>query len=105
MGAGAGAIVLAVVGFNWGGWMTNGSATEMSSDESEAAIALVLTPYCVEMSKSASNSFAVMAELDAANSYQRRGIIEEAGWATPLGAEKPNRALAQACQMKLAEET
>ena len=39
----------------------------------------------------------VMAELKSANSYQRRGIVEKAGWATPLGEEKPDRDLAETC--------
>lgn len=32
------------------------------------------------------------------------GIVEEAGWAVPLGAEKPDRALAEACQMALVKD-
>jgi hypothetical protein len=28
-------------------------------------------------------------------------MVEKAGWATPLGADKPNTALAQACQLAL----
>ena len=103
-GAGIGAIVLAIVGFSWGGWMTSGSAKDMSNKQSTAAVAAVLTPYCVEMSKSDPKKADVLAELDAAAKFRRRGVIEEAGWATPLGAEKPDRALAEACQAALADE-
>jgi hypothetical protein len=35
--------------------------------------------------------------MKAASSYQRSGIVEKAGWATPLGAEKPNSDVAKAC--------
>ena len=104
IGAGAGAIALAIVGFNWGGWMTESSANKMSSENSMAAVAGALMPYCLQNSKSDPNSIDVLAKLKEANSYQRRGIIEEAGWATPLGAEKPDRALAEACQLALAEK-
>ena len=103
VGAGAGAIVLAIVGFNWGGWMTSTSAADMSSKESKAAVASVLTPYCVLNAQTDPLSMTVLAELKAANSYQRRGIVEKAGWATPLGADKPNSALADACQVALSE--
>ena len=46
-------------------------------------------------------SLKVLTDLKAANSYQRKSIIEEAGWATPTGTDKPNGFLAQACQIEL----
>jgi len=104
LGAGVGAIALAIVGFNWGGWVTGGSASEMSSKSSIAAVASALTPYCVQNSQNDPKSTDVMAELDEASSFGRRGIVEKAGWATPLGAEKPDRALAEACQIALKKD-
>lgn len=104
LGAGAGAVAVAIVGFNWGGWMTGSSAADMSSKNSTAAVAMVLTPYCIQNSQTDPLSAEVLAELKAASSYKRRGIVEKAGWATPLGAEKPDRALAEACQIELAKE-
>ncbi|MCR9213575.1 MAG: hypothetical protein NXI13_07640 [Proteobacteria bacterium] len=104
MGAGAGAIALAIVGFNWGGWVTESSAKQMSNENSAEAVATALMPYCLQNSKSDPNSMEVLAKFTKANSYQRRGIVEEAGWATPLGAERPDRALAEACQNALAEK-
>ncbi len=104
LGAGAGAVALAIVGFNWGGWVTGGTAAEMSSKQSLAAIATALTPYCVQMSQVDPKSTDILAELKKASSYQRRGIVEKAGWATPLGTESPDRALAEACQITLAKD-
>lgn len=103
VGAGAGAIALAIVGFNWGGWMTESSANEMASMNSASAVTVALMPYCLQNAKNDPKSIDVLAELKEANSYKRRGIIEDAGWATPLGAEEPDRALADACQSALAE--
>lgn len=103
VGAGVGAIALAIVGFNWGGWMTESSANKMSSVNSITAVTSALMPYCLQMAKEDPKSVGVLAKFSAANSYKRRGIIEDAGWATPLGAEKPDRALADACQNALAE--
>jgi len=102
-GAAAGAIALAIVGFNWGGWVTGGSAQEMASSQAATDVATALTPYCVEQSTSAANRFTVMADLAEASTYSRRGIIEKSGWATPLGAEDPNRDLANACALALAK--
>lgn len=100
-GAAVGAIVLAIVGFSWGGWVTGGSAKDMVSKASNAAVAAALTPYCVEMA--GSGDVAALATIKAASTYSRKGLVEKAGWATPLGADKPNSDLAQACQLKLAE--
>ncbi|WP_422371014.1 hypothetical protein [Hoeflea sp.] len=97
VGAGAGAIVLAIVGFSWAGWMTADAAATMSDKGSTAAVATALTPYCLANAKADPMEASVMAELKAANSYQRRSIVEDAGWATPLGAESPDRALAETC--------
>jgi hypothetical protein len=103
LGAGAGAVALAIVGFGWGGWVTGGAARDAAAKESAAAIAAALTPYCLNRAESDPMSIQVLAEFKAAAAYNRRGIVEKAGWATPLGAEKPNLALAQACQLALAE--
>jgi alpha/beta superfamily hydrolase len=100
-GAGAGAIALAIVGFTWGGWVTGSAALKMANDASGIAVATSLTPYCLERSRSDPNSTALLAELKAANGFNRRGIVEKAGWATPLGSEQPDRALALACERAL----
>lgn len=105
LGAGTGAVALAIVGFNWGGWMTETSANQMSRDTSTAAVTKALMPYCLRSSKRDPNSDDVMVKFNKASSYQRRGIIEEAGWATPLGAENPDRALAEACKAALEKMT
>ena len=105
MGAGAGAVALAVVGFGWGGWMTASSAAKLSSNQSMAAMATALTPYCVQKSQGDPKSTDVLAEIEKASNYMRRGIVEKAGWATPLGAEKPDRALAEACLIALTKDT
>lgn len=105
VGAAAGAIALAVVGFSWGGWLTSASATEMSNKQSMAATATALMPYCVLKSQTDPMSAKVLAEIEEASRFQRRGIVEKAGWATPLGAEKPDRALAEACLGELTKDS
>lgn len=105
LGAAAGGVAMAVAGFGWGGWMTSSAAAKMSNQETMAAVATVLTPYCVEKSQMDPESAAILEKLSKARSYQRRVIIEDAGWATPLGAEKPDRDLAEACQIALTEST
>jgi hypothetical protein len=101
-GAVVGAVALAIVGFStWGGWMTRSGAKQAAATETASGIATALTPYCVAKSKSDPASAAVLAELKAATGYNRRGVIEKAGWATPLGADKPNTQLAASCEIEL----
>ena len=104
LGAGAGAFALAAVGFTYGGWMTGGAAAEMSEKQSSTAVVLALRPYCLQMSETDPKAALVLADLKNASPYQRRGIVEEAGWATPLGADAPDSQLADSCQRALTKD-
>lgn len=42
-GAAAGAVVLAIVGFTWGGWVTAGTAKQ----QAQAAVQTAMVPTCV----------------------------------------------------------
>lgn len=101
-GAAGGAVALAIVGFTWGGWVTGGTAQKMASHASTVAVTSMLTPYCINRSQNDPRAAEVLAELEKANRYSRRSVIEKSGWATPMGSDKPNRELAQACQEALA---
>ncbi len=96
-GAVAGAIALAVVGFNWGGWMTTGGAEDMADKQTAAAIVETLTPYCLQDARRDSSSFAQLVGMKDEPARTQRAFIEDAGWATPLGGERADRKLAEAC--------
>jgi hypothetical protein len=96
-----GAIALAIIGFSWGGWVTGGTANKMAEQAAEAAVVAAMMPYCLARSKDDPGAAEILSQLNKANGYNRRGIVEEAGWATPLGAETPNRGLAIACEKAL----
>jgi hypothetical protein len=101
IGAGIGALAVAVLGFTLGGWVTGGSAqTRMDTAVSEALVA-AMTPYCVARStdpKAADQLAAIKAERTFLGA---RDLIAKAGWATSLGAEKPEPAVADACARQL----
>ena len=46
-GAIVGAIVLAAIGFGWGGWVTGGTAQEMAEEMAENSVVDRLVPICV----------------------------------------------------------
>lgn len=97
-GAAVGAIALAIVGFNWGGWMTGAKAETLAGARADEAIVSVLTPVCVsqfQKSVNASVSLAAMKKLDG---WEQSDYVSKAGWATMPGtAAEPNHQVATAC--------
>jgi hypothetical protein len=96
-GAVGGAIALAIIGFTWGGWVTGGKATEMANKQAETAVVAVLAPICVERFQKQPDSAAQLAALKETSSYKRADFIEEGGWATMVGSDKPAPGTARAC--------
>ena len=103
-GAVAGAVALTIIGFNWGGWVTEGTASKMTQEASNSAVAAALTPHCLARSVADPASADIMADLDKAGIWQKRSIIEKAGWATPLGTEKPSSELAESCLIAILKD-
>jgi dienelactone hydrolase len=103
-GAAVGAVALAIVGFSWGGWVTNGTAKQMASDQARLEVVAALVPICIEQSKLDPQVVATLALLKEAQSYKRSDMLMEAGWATMPGSSDPNSSVARACMEKLADQ-
>jgi uncharacterized protein YcfJ len=96
-GALIGAVVVGVVGFSFGGWMTGANADKMASAMAHDNVIAALMPICVDMAQNDTDRIAKLATIKAATSFRRRDAVMETGWATVPGSETPNRDLAQAC--------
>ena len=96
-GAAAGAVVTLVVGFNWGGWVTGGTAKDMVQRSSTTAVVAALSPICVDKFQHSAEAANNMAELKKVSAYQQGSFIEKGGWATLPGSDAANSAVAQAC--------
>ena len=104
IGAVAGGIATALVGFNYAGWVSGRSAERMASQQSTAAVTAALLPVCVSQSKADPEATAKTAQLGALSSwYERRDFVMKAGWATMPAAQSPNGDLAAACAEVLAK--
>jgi hypothetical protein len=101
VGAGVGAVALAIIGFGWGGWVTSGTAEAMAVERTQVEVVQALVPFCIAQAKADPQAALVNAELAEAASYKRAEILMKAGWATMPGAE-PNLSLAKACATTLA---
>ena len=97
-GAAVGAIALAIVGFNWGGWLTGGSAEKMASGRADKAVATALTPVCVAQFSKSPNAPATLKTFKALNSWEQGEYVGKGGWATMPGATgEPDRQVVSSC--------
>jgi hypothetical protein len=96
-GAAAGAAVTLIVGFNWGGWVTGGTAKEMTQRSTTAAVVAALSPICVDKFQRSADAGTNMVELKKISSYQQASFVEKGGWATLPGSDRADSSVAQAC--------
>ncbi|MAL02311.1 MAG: hypothetical protein CL536_09285 [Alcaligenaceae bacterium] len=104
-----GAIAITIIGFSSDWVVTSATAQEMAQQKKETAIIAALTPVCVANFKALPQQQETMelASLEEERTYQRGNYVEEQGWATFPGKEKPHDDVADACArelMKLAEK-
>ena len=103
-GAAGGAIIVAVLGFTLGGWMTTSTAQRLADERADSAVVEVLTPLCVENFRQNGNAIANLAALKKIPSTWEQGnYLEKGGWATRPGASSPDYVLARACAEKLVQ--
>ena len=96
-GAIGGAIVIAVIGFKWGGWVTGGTAQIMA----EEAVVERLALLCVAQFNQDSQKDQKLKELK--KTALPRTYVEKQGWATMLGEKQPNSEVADQCAVRLME--
>ena len=94
----AGAVALAVVGFNFGGWVTGGTAERLAVERGEQSMVAALVPLCVAQFQKGPEARARLAALKQVQSWEQGDYVVNGGWATMPGvAAEPNRQVAQAC--------
>ncbi len=96
-GAIAGAAILAIVGFNWGGWVTGSEADEMA----QTAVVDRLVPICVGQFEMDTDKVMKLAELKKADTWKRGDFVVKQGWATMPGAKEANSDVARGCAEKV----
>jgi hypothetical protein len=90
-------VVTLIVGFNWGGWVTGGSAQDMAVQSGRDAVIERLVPICVYQFNQDPEKDQKLSELKEASAYQRDDYVMEQGWATMPGEAEPDRQVADAC--------
>lgn len=92
-----------LVGFNWGGWVTGGTAQKMGTTMAQAAVVQRLTPICVVQFNQDPDKTQKLIEFNEVRNYERDDYVKEQGWATMPGEDQPDSKVADACAKLLAE--
>ena len=96
-GTALGIVATMVIGFYWGGWMTARSAQDMARTRADSALVTALAPICVDKFRASTNVIANTDELKKTTSFMQGSFIARGGWATTIGSNEPNSAVADAC--------
>lgn len=97
LSAAGGAIALAIIGFNWGGWVTTGSAEAMAREIAATAIAERLGSICVAQFNKDGQRTQKLKEMQGQDTWQIGRYIDKQSWAIMPGDEKPAAGVADAC--------
>lgn len=104
-GAAGGAILLAILGFTWGGWVTGGAAEAKAAQRASSAVVAALAPICVVQFQSAGDAAVKLEELKKISSWDQKTFVEKAGWATMPGSTASSPDVARACADLLSKMT
>ena len=96
-GAIGGAVICAVLGFTWGGWVTGGTAKRMAETAAAGAHDTLVAAVCVDRFQAGGDAQAQLAALKLLQSYDRDTFIEKGGWATMPDKAKPTSAAMRLC--------
>ena len=100
-----GAVVAVYVGFNFGGWMTSGTAEAMAKETAATAVAERLGTICLaQLNRDAAKS-QKLAQVKDKDSWEMGRFIETQSWAIMPGAEKPDQGVADACAKQFAKKS
>jgi hypothetical protein len=100
-GAIVGAVVAAVIGFSWGGWVTGGSADRRVATADHDATVAALASVCAERFRAQGDATVKIGELSKASTWDRGGVIERSGFAVMPGSKTADSDVARACAESL----
>jgi hypothetical protein len=103
-GAVGGAIVLAIVGFYWGGWVTGSTAETRGKEMAADAVAERLGAICVAQFNRDPQKGEKLKEMKDKDVWDKGRYIEKQSWAIMPGEDKADSKVADACAKQLTEK-
>ena len=104
LSAAGGAILATVIGFNWGGWLTTGSAEAMAKESATSAVAQRLGSICLAQFNKDAEKAQKVKEMKGQDTWDVGRYIEKQSWAIMPGDEKPDSGVADACAKHFAKQ-
>ena len=96
-GAAGGAVVLAIIGFAWVGWVTGNTAQQMAATAAENSVVNRLATICVEQYNQDPEKDQKLKTMMEKKAWERGEYIGEQGWATMLGEKDPTDKVSRKC--------
>ena len=96
-----GAILVAIVGFSWGGWVTGGTAQNMAAEMTSAALVDRLAPLCLVRFHQDPEKDQKLAALKQTYAWQQKDYVAKQGWATMAGEQEPDSQVAIECANRI----
>jgi hypothetical protein len=93
----ASVVVIMIIGFTWGGWVTGSTARNMAAVMAEEAVVKRLAPICVVQFKQDPGKDQKLKELKGKESYERGEYVKSQGWAKMPGEEEADSKVAEEC--------
>jgi hypothetical protein len=90
------------VGFKWGGWVTGGGARDMVTQATSKGRAELAAAVCVDRFMNAPDAQAQLVSFNQVATWMRRRHLEDAGWVTLPGSDKPVASAGEICATQLA---
>jgi len=99
------AILTMIIGFNFGGWVTGGTAQSMAEEMAEVAVVDRLVPICIANFNQDSEKDKKFKELKGTDSWQREDYVMKQGWATMPYEKKPDKEVAEKCAEQILQSS
>ena len=104
-GAIGGSLLTMYVGFNVGGWMTNGSAQVMAKETAATAVAERLGTICVAQYNRDIAKGQKLVEMKDKDTWEKGRYIDTQSWAIMPGDEKAESGVSDACAKQLSKKS
>jgi hypothetical protein len=99
-----GALVTMYLGFQAGGWMTNGSAEALAKEAAATAVAERLGSICIAQFNQDAQRTHKVKEMTGKDTWEMGRYIDKQSWAIMPGDEKPDAGVADACAKHFAKQ-
>ena len=99
-----GAVIAVYVGFNFGGWVTNGTAEAMAKETAATAVADRLGTICLAQLNKDLAKTQKLLEVQGKDAWETGRFIEKQRWAIMPGDEKVESGVAESCAKQLVDK-